>query len=47
MGSKLLFINGQKFLKLKEEQVLLRTGAVMELKNTFYWFLKTGKKSFK
>ena len=47
MRNKGMFTGGQNFLELKEEQVLLRIGAVMELKIRFFQSLQTGKKSFK
>ena len=36
MRNKGIFTSGQNFLELKEEQVLLRIGAVMELKIRFF-----------
>ena len=42
MRNKGMFTGGQNFLELKEEQVLLRIGAVMELKIRFFQSLQTG-----
>ena len=44
MRNKGMFTSGQIVLELKEEQVLLRIGAVMELKIRFFQSLQTGKK---
>ena len=44
ISSKYLFINGQPFLKFKEKQVVLRTGAVMKLKNLLILVSQNSKK---
>lgn len=46
MRNKGMFTSGQNFLELKEEQVLLRIGAVMELKNPLTSVYQNLKKVF-
>ena len=46
MRNKGMFTSGQNFLELKEEQVLLRIGAVMELKIPLFSVSPNREKKF-